>query len=113
VAVRDGWLVRRLAPDCSRIEPAELGKKRDEAELLRAMGWETANVHLGTPEALPRVQDDLRRRPAGWLAAAAAAVAAAVTEEWAAPAPPDRRVAGGAGNPPRRPQPCELRPEQG
>ena len=104
VAVRGPWLVRRLAPDCTRIELDELGKKRDEAELLRAMGWETANVHLGTPEALPRVQDDLRRRPAGWLTAAAAAMADAVTEEWRAwrarPAGRRRRARGGRA--PRR-----------
>ena len=98
MTVRGPWLVRRLAPDCARIELDELGKKRDEAELLRAMGWETANVHLGTAEALPRVQADLRRRPAGWLAAAAAAMAAAATEEWGAwRAGAGRGPAAGAG----------------
>jgi hypothetical protein len=47
-AIRDGWIVRRLAPDCTRIELAELPTRRDEAKLLRAMGWETANLHLGS-----------------------------------------------------------------
>jgi hypothetical protein len=51
---------------------------------LRAMGWETANVHLGSPGAMPRVQDDLRQRPPGWLAAAAQAMAEATMEDWRA-----------------------------
>lgn len=54
--VKDKWLVRRLAPHCSKIEVAHLPKKRDELELLRAMGFETANIHLGSLEAF-----DIRR----------------------------------------------------
>jgi hypothetical protein len=80
--VHGRWVVRRLAPDCSRIELAELDKKRHEAELFRAMGWETANVHLGSPEAMPRIHDDLRRRPTGWLHEAAEAMAAAMADDW-------------------------------
>jgi hypothetical protein len=80
--VRGRWVARRLAPDCARIELAELDKKRHEAELFRAMGWETANVHLGSPEATARVHDDLRRRPAGWLHEAATAMAAATIDDW-------------------------------
>ena len=33
------WIVRRLAPDCSRIELSALPKERDEIRLLHAMGW--------------------------------------------------------------------------
>jgi len=52
--------VRRLAPNCSRIELSALPKERDELRLLHAMGWETANVHLGT--AQPRVlRADLKK----------------------------------------------------
>jgi hypothetical protein len=51
VAVRGAWLVRRLAPDCSRIALNALPKKRHEEQLLEAMGWETANVHLGSSDA--------------------------------------------------------------
>lgn len=46
--VKGKWLVRRLAPHCSKIELSHLPKKRDELELLRAMGYETANIHLGS-----------------------------------------------------------------
>src|SRR4029077_15541321 len=50
------WVVRRLAPDCSRIELVSLSQDRDEARLLYSMGWETANMHLGTPQAIARVK---------------------------------------------------------
>jgi hypothetical protein len=48
VRLEKRWIVRRLAPDCSRIELAALPRERDETRLLHAMGWETANVHLGS-----------------------------------------------------------------
>ena len=48
------WLLRRLAPDCSRIEIDSLPAKRDEERLLYAMGWETANIHLGSQRVFRR-----------------------------------------------------------
>jgi hypothetical protein len=78
------WLVRRLAPDCSRIELAPLDRRCHEAELFQAMGAEIANVHLSRVAAVPRVQDDLRRRPAGWLCQATVAMAAATMDDWRA-----------------------------
>jgi len=42
------WIAKRLAPDCSRIDLASLPKVRHEGALLRAMGWEIANIHLGS-----------------------------------------------------------------
>jgi hypothetical protein len=60
------WIVRRLAPDCSRIELSSLPAERDELRLFHAMGFETANVHLGS--AKPAVlAADLKKRPKGWL----------------------------------------------
>jgi hypothetical protein len=82
VHVSGDWLVRRLAPDCSRIELSSLPKKRDEARLLHAMGWETANVHLGSPNAISAVERDLKKRPARWLRQAAKEMSQAVTREW-------------------------------
>jgi Uncharacterized protein conserved in bacteria (DUF2252) len=78
--IRDQWIVRRLAPDCSRIELNELPKKRDEQKLLRAMGWETANLHLGTRRV--GIRADLQTRPRRWLDEAATAMADAVGNEW-------------------------------
>jgi hypothetical protein len=64
------WVVRRLAPDCSRIELAALPRERDEIHLLHAMGWETANIHLGTARPKPLLAD-LKKRPRNWLLRAA------------------------------------------
>jgi len=69
------WLIRRLAPDCSRIELADLPVERDERRLLRAMGAETANLHLATAGAAATILADLRNRPKGWLEAAAETMA--------------------------------------
>ena len=66
VRLQKRWIVRRLAPDCSRIELSALPKERDELRLLHSMGWETANVHLGRTKAASLLKD-LRKRPAGWL----------------------------------------------
>jgi len=83
VKVRGRWIVRRLAPDCSRIELASLPTKHDAARLLHAMGFETANVHLGTMERSV-MEADLKRRKRGWLETAAAAMVDAVISDWTA-----------------------------
>ncbi|HXQ30183.1 MAG TPA: DUF2252 family protein [Gemmatimonadales bacterium] len=80
VDVRGSWLVRRLAPDCSRIPLSALPRKRDEARLLWAMGWETANVHLGS--AIDAVRADVRRRGRRWLHEAALQMADATEVDW-------------------------------
>jgi hypothetical protein len=67
------WIVRRLAPDCSRIELSAMPKERDELRLLHAMGWETANVHLGSLKA-PVLLADLKKRPRNWLLRSALAM---------------------------------------
>jgi Uncharacterized protein conserved in bacteria (DUF2252) len=76
----DGWLVRRLSPDCSRIELEQLPRVRDEERLLGAMGWETANLHLGRGRTA--IRRDLRKRPRRWLETAAVAMADAVEADW-------------------------------
>jgi hypothetical protein len=77
------WLIRRLAPDCSRIELESLPEERDEAKLLQAMGWETANIHLGDPRAATAIRDDLKQRGGKkWLAKAAHAMVDTVLEDW-------------------------------
>ncbi len=66
VRLQKRWIVRRLAPDCSRIELSALPKERDELRLLHSMGWETANVHLGSAKAAILLKD-LKKRRAAWL----------------------------------------------
>ncbi len=80
------WIVRRLSPDCRRIELADLAKERDADLLLRAMGHETANVHLGDSAAADAAWKDARRRGLGgaWLAEAGEAMAAALRRDWKA-----------------------------
>lgn len=75
------WIVRRLAPDCFRLELTHLPKKRDELRLLYSMGWETANIHLGSGKAA-EIRRDLRRKPAQWLYKAATAMKEKVLLDW-------------------------------
>jgi Uncharacterized protein conserved in bacteria (DUF2252) len=82
VRLRGTWIVRRLAPDCSRVELASMPKERDETKLLRSMGFETANVHLGTRGAAKAILRDLSKRPADWLHDAAAAMVKATITDW-------------------------------
>jgi hypothetical protein len=84
VQLRGRWIVRRLSPHCSRIELTVLPKDRDELRLLSAMGWETANIHLGSREACKRVRRHLDTMKAGFLVAAAKDMAVAVNEDWRA-----------------------------
>jgi len=76
------WMIRRLAPDCARIELEDLPNERDEKRLLRAMGWETANVHLGSHRR--RILKHLGKQKRRWLERAAAEMAAATTDDFRA-----------------------------
>ena len=78
----DSWVLRRLAPDCSRIELSSLPSNRDEERLLYAMGWETANIHLGTREKTSAVKKDLGARRGRWLHKSAKAMAEATRQDW-------------------------------
>jgi len=81
--VRRGWLVRRLAPDCSRIDIDEIVHHRDLASLLHAMGAETANIHLGTPgKARKHLRAALAELPADWLTDAAHTMHKACFKDW-------------------------------
>jgi len=81
VRLQKRWIVRRLAPDCSRIELAALPAEHDELRLLYAMGWETANVHLGSVKAKVLARD-LEKRPKGWLYRAARAMEKAMLADY-------------------------------
>jgi hypothetical protein len=76
------WVVRRLAPDCSRIELVSLSQERDEARLLYSMGWETANMHFSTPQVIAKVKHDLAARRGRWLHKAAKAMLGATNKDW-------------------------------
>ena len=72
------WTVRRLSPDCLKIEVDDLPRGRDD-RLLRAMGWETANIHLGTPRM--QAKKDVGGRSSRWLERATNDMVAALVDE--------------------------------
>ena len=76
------WIVRRLAPDCCHIEIQTLPKDRDEERLAYYMGWETANIQLGSHQAIPAVKRDLARRKGRWLHKAAKAMLEVTLDDW-------------------------------
>lgn len=82
VQVRESWLVRRLAPDCMKIELGDLAKSRDMWRLLEAMGKEAANIHMGTEGAGSLINRDLRARPENWLHKAAKKLAEITNQDW-------------------------------
>jgi len=82
VQLRGRWIVRRVAPDCSRIELASLRAPGTELRLLQAMGWETANIHLGTISARKLILRHLDRQKAKWLHHAAEAMLQSVRSDW-------------------------------
>ena len=82
VRVQKKWILRRLAPDCSRIELSAMPKERDEIRLLHAMGWETANIHLGSARA-KTILTDLTKRRRTWLIDEARRMEKAVTADFA------------------------------
>lgn len=51
--VQQRWAVRRLSPEYVRIDLSELPNEETD-RVLYAMGWETANVHLGSGEEAAR-----------------------------------------------------------
>jgi uncharacterized protein DUF2252 len=77
------WVVRRLAPDCTKVGIDHLPRRRDHRKLLRAMGWETANLHLGSAKARTLL-NDLDHRPRKWLEDAVTGMADVVVKDWKA-----------------------------
>ena len=71
---------RSTSSDLKRL--IELPKRRDEGRLLRAMGREVGNMHLGSPTG--RVLVHLSERKRGWLERASIRMARAVEDDWRA-----------------------------
>ena len=85
--VHDRWLVRQLAPDASKLELSALRKGSFPAlstDLFRAMGFESANIHLGSKSprelqtALSRLDQELGT---DWLRTAAERMAQVTRED--------------------------------
>jgi hypothetical protein len=84
VQLRGRWVVRRLSPYCSRIELSTLKAQGQELRLLRAMGWETANIHLGTKTARKPILRHIQKQKGRWLHLATEKMLKAVREDWKA-----------------------------
>ena len=72
--IHDHWMLRQLAPDAVKIELGALSDDKFEPALFQAMGWETANIHLGSrnPKSLTNSLDAFTASEGGdWLAKAA------------------------------------------
>ncbi|HLK13718.1 MAG TPA: DUF2252 family protein [Fimbriimonadaceae bacterium] len=76
------WVVRRLAPSCSRIELAMLPAEREELKLVRAMGFELGNVHLGSPKRVRPILKHLDKQAKKWLRKASESVTVAVVKDF-------------------------------
>jgi len=72
-------VVRRLAPDCKKIELGGFPRDKEQRKLLELMGRETANVHM---RSRARVLRHLRRAPSKWLEKATKAMAPIVVKDW-------------------------------
>jgi len=84
--IGEGWIVRRLAPDCLKVGFGDLRQTSDFAKLLYVMGWETANIHLGTHNS-QAILADLKQRPSDWLRTATTDMVTATVadfDEWRA-----------------------------
>jgi hypothetical protein len=82
VQLRGRWIVRRLSPHCSRIELADVEVQGEELHLLRAMGWETANIHLGTGSARKSILRHMQKQKGKWLQQATDEMLQAVRQDW-------------------------------
>lgn len=80
--VRNGWLIRRLSPDSNPIEIFDWPKKRDEMILLGRMGYELANVHVGSKLRVPAILGHLAKQDSSWLRSAAKKMARALEDDW-------------------------------
>src|SRR5262245_31771117 len=76
------WIARRYGPQSGRLPVRQLGEAADAHRLLRAMGWETANIHLGTKSAVAAIKRDLHRRRGDWLVDAAKRMTLAHASDW-------------------------------
>ena len=78
---QDNWIGRRLSPSNSRIEIVDLPKEKDVERMLHAMGFETANLHLGSIQR-KKLKKALERIKPTDLARESRALENAVLRDW-------------------------------
>lgn len=75
--------VRRLSPNNRKIEADKAVALLLMPDMLRVMGFEIANVHVGTRPSWAEISRDLSKRRGGWLAASANRAVEAVARDYA------------------------------
>jgi uncharacterized protein (DUF2252 family) len=80
--VRDGVVVRRLSANARKIEVKDHARDLGDPRMLNAMGYELANVHIGTTDRRDAIENDLRARGDRWLENATSAAAKFVTSDY-------------------------------
>ena len=81
LALREGYLVRRLAADSRKVDLTQLRHAGLTERLLEAMGFDIGAIHAAGSER-GQIRDDLETRPANWLREAAHDAAAFVREDF-------------------------------
>jgi hypothetical protein len=84
---KENWLIRRVAPDCVKLELSMLPAKRDEEFLLEKMGAETANTHITAAhdkntEAMHAILNHVEARSSDWLIKASKTMIKKITEDY-------------------------------
>jgi len=74
-------VVRRLSPNNRKIELKHEPEQLLAPRMLRAMGYEVANIHLGATGDAAAILRDLKKRKSRWLRGAAIAAADMVRED--------------------------------
>ena len=80
--IENNVVVRRLSPNNRKIEVEKGESTLFTRDMHEMMGFELANVHLGTAERREAIKQDLEKRKRGWLTANARKAAAATTQEY-------------------------------
>jgi len=76
------WIIRRLAPDCIKLEFNSLPSKKKEEHLLHMMGQELSNIHLKNSGMAFQILEDLDDRKNSWLFHAAFKMAKLADRDW-------------------------------
>ncbi|HEV7877382.1 DUF2252 family protein [Bradyrhizobium sp.] len=78
------WIIRRLAPDCRKIELDKDAATRLKGDLLQAMAFDLASIHAAGSAGGDVLRRDLKRRPNDWLYEAAKVAADSVMKDYEA-----------------------------
>ena len=84
LAIRQKFVLRRLAPDSRKVELSDCAGPKVTAALLEAMGFDLGAIHAADKSRAARVLRDLDSRPADWLRESTKAAVVAVTKDFEA-----------------------------